>query len=47
MEKWPHLSLPDNVVGMHDPDGGILYAKRSLDVFKKLSLNQGAELRYN
>lgn len=38
MQKWPHLNLPDHVVGMHDTHGGILYAKRSLEAFKKISL---------
>lgn len=47
MARWPHLKLPENVVGMHDPNGGILYAKRALDAYKKLSLENGADLRYN
>ena len=49
MERWPGLKLPEDIdiVGIYDKKGGHVLARKSLEVFKQLSEEKGAVLRYN
>lgn len=47
-ERFPALvAMPDNLKGYFTPEAGIVRVQESLQVSKKLSLEQGAEFRFN
>ena len=47
-KRWPGLSgLPDDFVGYFAFNAGIVKAKEGIMACKKLSIDQGADLRYN
>jgi sarcosine oxidase len=45
MQRFPAFRLPDNYVGVVQPDGGFLEAEAALETFIALAKDAGAELR--
>jgi len=47
-KRWPAMSdLPDSLAGYFDPVAGVVRVRDALEVFKELSIQNGATLIYN
>jgi len=46
-KRWPGITLPDDFIGCFEPDSGVLYSERCIQVFRELALKFGADLTVN
>ena len=46
-DTWPGITIPDGQIGCYEPDAGVLFSQNCIRAFKRLALNQGAELKIN
>jgi sarcosine oxidase len=42
--RWPHLVVPDGMVGFLDPGAGVLYPERILRALHRTAISRGAQL---
>ena len=45
--KYKSLVIPHDLVGIDSKDGGLINLKKTLETFKKMSIQNGAELLYS
>lgn len=44
MERWPGTTLPVDNIGCYEPDAGVLFGENCIRTFRRLALENGAEL---
>lgn len=44
MGRWPGITLPEDNIGCYEPDAGVLFAGNCIRAFRRLALENGAEL---
>jgi sarcosine oxidase len=47
VRRWPHLVVPDGMVGFVDPGAGVLYPERILRVLHRAATSHGAQLHFD
>lgn len=45
--RWPHLVVPEGMVGFSDPGAGVLYPERILQALHQAAIARGAELHFD
>ncbi len=43
--RWPAIRVPDGVVALHEPDAGVVRARRAIESVAQVFLREGGELR--
>ncbi|WP_411842780.1 N-methyl-L-tryptophan oxidase [Salinicoccus sp. HZC-1] len=43
-ERWPGITVPDGNIGCYEPDAGVLFSENCIRTFRRLALENGAEL---
>mmetsp|Transcript_30153 Transcript_30153/g.22412 ORF Transcript_30153/g.22412 Transcript_30153/m.22412 type:complete len:164 (-) Transcript_30153:578-1069(-) len=46
-QRWPGLKLPEDFVGVHDKEAGLVMVKEALTAYRELAQLAGAILRYD
>lgn len=46
-ERWPGNTVPEEYYGCHEPEAGVLYASNCIRTYRRLALENGAELMTN
>src|SRR5699024_8214128 len=44
MGRWPGITLPEDNIGCYEPDAGVLFSGNCIRAFRRLALENGAEL---
>lgn len=44
-ERWPGVTLSDEEIACYEPDAGVLFSANCIRAFKRLALDNGAELK--
>ena len=46
-QRWAGISVDDDHVGCYEPDAGVLFSENCIRTFRRLALENGAELKVN
>lgn len=46
-QRWAGISIDDDHVGCYEPDAGVLFSENSIRTFRRIALENGAELKVN
>ncbi|MBW7983929.1 N-methyl-L-tryptophan oxidase [Enterobacillus tribolii] len=46
-QRWPEFNVPDNYLGLFEPDAGYLKAELAISLLNEKAAESGAELRFN
>lgn len=47
MERWPGMSLPENMIAAYEPTSGVLKVEKCVEAYKKCAIEAGASLYFN
>lgn len=42
--RWPGITLPEDSIGSYEPDAGVLFSENCIRAYRRLALENGAEL---
>jgi len=47
ISRWPGITLPSGYLGCFEPTSGVLFSENGIRIYRKLALDQGAQLLIN
>ena len=45
--RWPQISVPDNFIGLYEPDAGVLYSEKAVETWIRLAREAGCAQLFN